>query len=338
MEQTKKILESKPEELKPIYFLSGQETYLIEDFLESLISKFVDPEIRDFMLSYVKAEAQENFPEKLSEICKTVSMFAPYRLVIAYCDDMFGQERAEKYFVELFQNFPRGISLFLIAKKVPKKRLESIKLIKKIGQFIEFSPLQKRNLTQWIEEQFTLEKKQVSQSGVNFLQEYFLNNLQQLKSEIDKIITFVGDEKTVSLDDIKRVVSKDTILKEKAIFDLVDAVGNQQLKKTLWLLESMEKKGEPLLIILKMLIRQFRLIMLSKEMSQGGFSPEDAAQRLKQHPFPIKKCYRQAKNFTLEQLELALARMLEANYHLVTGQYPGKLAVQLALIELNESF
>lgn len=337
LEQTRKILNARPEELKPIYFLLGQETYLIEDFLKNLIAKFINPEIRDFMLSYVKAEVEENFAQKISEICKTVSMLAPYRLVIAYCDDKFGNEKEEKALLELFKDFPTGITLFLIAKKAPSKKLESVKLIKQLGEFIEFSPLQKRNLDQWIAKQFSMHKKQVDQNGVNFLKEHFLNNLQQLKSEIEKIITFVGDAETVSADDIKVVVSKDNILKEKIIFDLVDAVGNQQIKKTLLLLENMEKKGEPMLIILKMLIRQFHLIMFSKEMNEKGFPPEDTAKRLKQHPYPIKKCYRQAKNFTQEQLELALARLLHANYQIVTGQYDAKLALQLALIAFKKN-
>ncbi len=337
MEQTRQILKSKIDDLKPIYLLFGEETYLIDEFVKNMINRFVDPEIRDFMLSYVKEEDEENFQNKLYEICNTVSMFSPNRIVVAYCSEGLTKDCDDANLLKLVDNFPIGTVLILISKSKPSKKLKSVKAIEKIGEIIEFVPLRDYNLNNWIKEQFARYGKKIAGQGISYLEENFLNNLQQLRSEIEKIITYVGDVEMVTLEDVQAIISKDAILKDTIIFDLVDAVGNRRTKDALMILEEMERDGEPLFLILKMFIRQMRLIMFSKEMHDRGFPPEDTAKRLKQHPFPIKKCYSQSRNFTMEQLELALERMLQANYDIVTGRYPEKLALQLALIDLKES-
>ncbi|AZR73184.1 DNA polymerase III subunit delta [Anoxybacter fermentans] len=335
MEWTERILKAKLEDLKPVYLLFGNEPYLIDEFVSKFIKRFVDPGMKDFMLSYINEENEEDFDNKLYEVCHTVSMLSPYRIVVARCKERLIHKKDERILTKLFKDFPKNTILLLISKNKPDGRLSFVKLIKEIGEWIEFEPLKYQNLDMWIEQQFAKEGKKVAKNGINFLEEHFHNNLQRLKSEIEKVVIYVGDKEFVTLDDIKAVISKDAILKENIIFDLVDAVGNRQIKKALLILEDMEREGESLFMILKMFIRQLHLIMFSKEMSEKGFPPEDTAKRLGQHPYPIKKCYKQARNFTMTELELALERMLQANYDIVTGKYPEKMALQLALIDMK---
>lgn len=336
MEQLKRILQMKIEDLKPVYLLHGAESYLIEEFIREFITRFVDPQMKDFMLSQLSEEDEENFDARLSEICHTVSMFSLYRVVVAYCQDRLSKKKDDGILNNLFTHFPPNTVLLLVSESQPDGRLSFVKKVKEIGEGLEFAPLQYQSLDQWIERQFRVEGKKIAKNGISYLEEFFHNNLQQLKSEIEKIVIYAGSQELVTLDDIKAIISKDATLKETIIFDLVDAIGNRQTRKALMTLEEMERQGENLFAILKMFIRQLHLILFSKEMQDRGFPPEDAAKRLGQHPYPIKKCYAQARNFTVAELELALERMLEANYDIVSGKYPEKLALQLALVDLKE--
>ncbi|MCK4260469.1 MAG: DNA polymerase III subunit delta [Halanaerobiales bacterium] len=335
MEQIKKILKSKLENLKPLYLLYGNEPYLIDKFIKNFIERFVDPGMKDFMLSYIQ-ENEENFDDRLYEVCHTISMISPYRIVIARCQDRLTVKKDDKVLKKLFTDFPPNTVLLLTSSRKPDGKLGFIKKAKEIGELIEFTPLQYQNLDKWIQQQFAEEGKKIAGNGLNFLEENFHNNLQRLKSEIEKIIIYVGDKELITIEDVKDVISKDALLKDNIIFDLVDAVGNRKIRNALMILEKMEREGEPLLVILTMFVRQLHLIMFSKEMADRGFPPEDTAKRLRQHPWPIKKCYSQARNFTTEELELALERMLQANYDIMTGKYPEKLALQLALIDMKD--
>lgn len=337
MDQTKKILKSKLEDLKPVYLLFGDESYLINEFVDQFIQRFIEPDLKDFMLSHINEEDEDDFDGKLYEVCNTISMISPYRIVIARCKDRLTKKNNDTLLRKLWDNFPVNTVLLLISQNKPDGRLGFVSDIKKIGEWIEFALLQNQNLHQWVQNQFAQQGKKIARAGINFLEEHFHNNLQQLKSEIEKIVTYVGDQEMVNLDDVKAIASKDAKLKDYIIFDLVDAIGNRQTRKAMLILEEMEREGEPLFLILKMFIRQLHLIIFSKEMSDRGFPPEDTAKRLKQHPYPIKKCYGQARNFTMTELELALERMLTANHDIVTGKYPDKLALQLALIDLKEA-
>lgn len=338
VEQIKKILKAKFEDLKPIYLLHGAESYLIEDFLKEFVSRFVDSGMKEFILSQVKEEDEEDFDGKLYEVCHTVSMFSPYRVVIGYCKDRLTRKKDDRLLQDLFTNFPPATVLLLVTESTPDGRLSFVKKTKEVGEWLEFARLQYQNLDQWIEQEFASEGKKIERNGLTYLEEQFHNNLQQLKSEIAKIVTYVGDVPMVTLEDVKAIVSKDATLKENIIFDLVDAIGNRQTRKALLILEEMEREGESIFGILKMFTRQLHLIIFSKEMADRGFPPEDTAKRLGQHPYPIKKCYTQARNFTMPELEIALERMLQANYDIVSGKYPEKLALQLALIDLKEAY
>ena len=132
------------------------------------------------------------------------------------------------------------------------------------------------------------------------------------------------------------MISKDWIVKENIIFDFVDEIGRNNAAKALQLLDDILSEGTTPKQIIGMIARQIRLMLQTKLLSKEGLTVKQIAKRLKQHPYPIEKCLKQSKNFSVNSLEKGLEKLLESDYKLVTSNND-RLELELLVIELKET-
>ncbi|MFW6269262.1 MAG: DNA polymerase III subunit delta, partial [Bacillota bacterium] len=193
-----------------------------------------------------------------------------------------------------------------------------------------------KKLDSWIVEKFKEKNKKVDKKSINLLEHMFNNKLDRLNSEIEKIVTCFPEKELINFKDIKKIISKDRLLKQNIIFDFVDALSKKEKGKAIKILNEMIEAGEIPLMILAMVTRQIRLLLSVKELKNQGNSSQKIADILNEHPYPIKKCYRFSDNFTVEELEILLERVLETNLDMVTGKYDNnKIALEMTLLEIK---
>ena len=84
-----------------------------------------------------------------------------------------------------------------------------------------------------------------------------------------------------------------------------------------------------------MIVRQFRLMIQVKELSERGLSSAAIAERLSLHPFVAEKTGKQAQVFKMEQLELVYHRLLEMDVQIKTGQVEDVTALDLLVAGLT---
>jgi DNA polymerase-3 subunit delta len=126
------------------------------------------------------------------------------------------------------------------------------------------------------------------------------NDLFQARQEIGKAISYVGDDKQVSVE-VVRLLCAST--KEESVFALVDAVGQRNGKLALKLLRELST-DMPIHYIFSMLVRQVRLLILAKEaLSEGGGEKSVMAACKLRHTFIAKKLISQTRHFSVEALE-----------------------------------
>jgi DNA polymerase-3 subunit delta len=121
---------------------------------------------------------------------------------------------------------------------------------------------------------------------------------------------------------------------EAVIFNAVDALGQRDGTKAALLLHNLLAHGNDPLYLLAMIVRQFRLLIQVKELANEGQSPADIAKTIKLHPFPTRKLYTQARNFTLEQLERVHKHLLKLDVQIKTGKINDVVALDLFIAGL----
>ena len=141
-------------------------------------------------------------------------------------------------------------------------------------------------------------------------------NIQQ---EIQKLLTYVNDGREVNEQDVELLVSR---TREESIFEFVDALGNRNAAKAAKTLDILLDQQEGFQI-LAMIIRQFRLLIQTKDLYENGKSLEEIAAKVSdfQHrTFMVKKIIPQLSHFSHESLNAIYHALLDMDEKLKTGQ------------------
>ena len=117
----------------------------------------------------------------------------------------------------------------------------------------------------------------------------FINKLNDdlyvITSELDKMILYKDNKKTINLDDVRLVTSK---IINSDIFDLIDAITKKNINEALALYDDLVLMQEEEIKLIVILANQFRLIYQVKEMYKMGYSELDIANSLDVHPYRVK--------------------------------------------------
>ncbi|MFO7819326.1 MAG: DNA polymerase III subunit delta [Halanaerobacter sp.] len=331
----KQVLREETANLDSLYLLHGSDDYQIEKFIEKFIEQHCPEECKDFNLD--RLTENDNSMSQLFNSIETLPFMVEKRIVIFHAYDLLAQKTGlDERMIDLISDLPETTVLLLVSHKSTDKRLKVYKRIKEEGEILEFKALKYKKLDQWIKKQVQREDYKITNRAVKLLEEAFNNNLQRLKSEIEKVIIFANETDLITKELVEEVISKDWLVKENIIFDFVDEIGRNNTSQALNLLFDILNEGTTPKQIIGMIARQIRLMLQSKLLSKEGLTVDQIAGRLKQHPYPIEKCLKQSQNFSVESLERALEKLLDADYNLVTGN-DDHLELELLVVELKET-
>ncbi len=182
-------------------------------------------------------------------------------------------------------------------------------------------------LPHWIIERAQKRGGSIEPAAAQRLAALIGGDLRRLDSEINKLITYVNAERSITEKDVNLLVSDASA---SSVFDLVDALGKRNAQRAVHELHHLLDQGENPLGLLAMIVRQYRLLILVKEMQARNISADAMAKELGQHPFAIKKINEQARNYRdITQLEAIYRRLLEIETEIKTGQTSDVLALDL---------
>ncbi|HEX2999074.1 MAG TPA: DNA polymerase III subunit delta [Armatimonadota bacterium] len=157
-------------------------------------------------------------------------------------------------------------------KKILAEKLES--MVRKVGVTIEFPAFRDQDAERWVvnaakEAGVEMEPRAAGQMVLLAGAE-----LSRLRNELEKVITFAGADRKVSVADIALVVSRSP---EATVFELIDAIGNRHPDQALSALKILMDAGEPAPRILAMIVRQIRLIWQAKYLAEKGYLKHNGA-------------------------------------------------------------
>ena len=182
-------------------------------------------------------------------------------------------------------------------------------------------------LPRWIGDRAKKHGGSIELPAANRLAALIGGDLRRLDTEINKLITYVNAQRAITEKDVLLLVSDAST---SSVFDLVDALGKRDGKRAAHELHHLIDQGENPLGLLAMIVRQYRLLILVKELQARNLSPDAMAKELGQHPFVIKKLNEQARSYPdIAQLETIYRRLLEIETEIKTGQTGDVLALDL---------
>jgi DNA polymerase-3 subunit delta len=124
-------------------------------------------------------------------------------------------------------------------------------------------------------------------------------------SELEKLALYRLDAQ-IRPEDVKELVAEAV---PGSTFALLDAVGMRRAAEAAALADRLDEVPSPLLVVL--LHRRLRELIGAADLAASGARPADLVRVLKVHPYVAEKLAGQSRNWTLPELEAALAGLLE---------------------------
>lgn len=325
-----------------IYFLYGPEGYLIEEEIRRLLNQTLSSKERGFNLHLFNAD--EHSAQEILHAAQTIPMFSQYRLIIVRRTDQFDEENVE-VLLPYIRN-PSPSTCFVMSGQTLGLWKRYQKEIERVGKMIEYSRLKGKGLVSWARKRMEEKGKFISEEAANFLIEVVGDHLQDLDNGLEKLFLSVGDKNKIELSDAEVITSE---VKVSTVFDLTDAIGQQNLKKALNILEKAlesksipfkreeavsKRKDDPVPLLVGMMSKHYWNLWRVKEMASSRKSLEEMGKALGMQAWNVKKLLEQGRNFSVNSLREGILKCHQADLGVKAGRGPKNLLMEKLAIDL----
>ncbi|MCX6152131.1 MAG: DNA polymerase III subunit delta [Ignavibacteriales bacterium] len=321
----------KKETLLPIYCFYGDDTFSIENAVKA-VEKVVDPFLTsDFDKEIINAE--ERTVVEVIDLALAFPFGSEKKLIILKdFDELKGDK---KQFAPYVKN-PSASTVMLITKygNIANLEAEPFAALLDKNFLFEANELKGKDLSSWIVKFAAKNGKIISTENAELLIDTVGDNRTLIEMQLQKIFTYLGDNKEIRLDVIKSVASQ---LKEYIIFDLLNAVGSRNKSKAVEVLFNLLAQGDEdkqALFILAMLNKYFTSIAQIPELEKDNITEQAKARIIGTHPYYYKE-YVKASNFYKEPKILKISRaLLNADVTMKTTSTDTKTVMLMLLAEI----
>lgn len=299
-----KDLEAK--NFKPLYFLFGDEPYLLNQCIGRFKYAVLNESTMDF--NYSLFYAGDADIANIKDTVETLPVFTSHRLVILKnAQDLKDAELLE--LESLMQN-PVESSVFVILADKVDKRKKSIKMLLDHAACVEFKKPYENQLPQWISHLCKNAGLKISTEAIHRLHRLVGNNLTELENQIFKIQDYIGDRTQIELADVNTVVS---VSREESVFDFTKALGQKDRVKALEQLVNLMDQGQNEISIVSLVARHMRLLLTVRSGMDQGIGGAKLASLANVPSYYIESYCDQARLWPVKKIEEALSVLHETD-------------------------
>jgi len=310
-----------------LYFLYGEEKFFHTEIIQALLKKLVTPENREFNLETF--DAKDSSVHDWLQAVKTLSFLGGTKVVVVKNLHETSLTPRETELLLAHTKAPiAGTCLILTADKADRKK-KLFKSLTKIQGAVTCEAPKEPALIPWVKKRAQSFGYTLSLSAARQMVERTGPKPGILASELEKVMTFVGRERSISDEDVLAVVGD---IKLQNPFALTEALKDKNAEKALLLLHNQLDHGEEPLKILGTIVWQFRIIWEVKNYQAQKIPSFKIAQEMGTKPFLVEKALKHTQNFSRQELTRNFKNLTEADRDLKTsGQSPQGVLESLIL-------
>lgn len=293
-------------EVYPLYYLYGDETFLIDETLKSIEQIALGDGLRDFNLNTFHAEDAE--VSQIRDSVETLPMMAQVRVVVV----KDAQELNDKDWDLLMPlvDEPVPTTAFICVGSRIDKRKKHIKRFAEKGIVVEFKRPYDNQIPEWIS---TIARKHGIKMGadaVDLMHQLAGSNLQDINSEMQKLASYLGERKTATVEDVMQVVSR---VRLESVFDLTDAIGHNDRARALFCLANLLENGQSEVGVLALISRHVRILKLVNDGMKEGLSGQRLSSRAGVSPYFLRSYVDQSKYWTERKIDHTFQALLDTD-------------------------
>ena len=306
---------------QPVYLFVGEEEYLRRRALILVREGSLTPEALAF--NYAEFNAGSDAMSHILQVANTFPMMAPRRVVILYGLEALirppklGEVNPEAPDQEALMDYigdPQKRTVFVLVAEGLDKRTRLFKVMKEKACVVEFAKLKGPALESWAESTLRKRGYGITSAALKQLVDLGGANLQTLANEIEKLLLYCVNEKTISDSAVDKLVGRN---RNFIIFELTNALGRRDRPGALRilgiLLEDARAQGEKPIGIVAMMARHFRQVLIVKELQELGRDPREIGATIGIPPYYAANFLREARSIDRSRAEWMYLRLAEAD-------------------------
>ena len=332
--------------ISPVYLFYGEETYLQEQAVNHF-KNFCAGD-GDSGLNYDLVDGETVSPADIVARAETVPFFAEKRLVVVKNPVFFKSAKRikgeppkeekkvkasgrEMPLLNYLKDPPTSTCLIFTTNEPVDRRKRFFKAIKKNGRAVDFTFLNRKDLTRWLNQRARKAGKKFAAGASEALLDVAGPSLQRLVVELEKLFNYTAGQEVITPKDVHELCPPRP---EENIFAIVDAVGNRRCGEALTGIKEMLAAKEPPFKLLAMVSRQFRLLLQVYDLLERGYPPGEIRTRLNMHPYVCRKIAGQCRNFNRARLIGAVESLSELDVAVKTGRQEFYPALEAFLLKM----
>lgn len=362
---------------KSVYLIGGNDEFSTKEAAAKLAEKLAPKGAGEFGIEIIEGaaanqdEALKIF-KRLHEAINTVGFFSAAKLVWLKSTNLFADDRtvgAEsvkealgEFGNQIKRGLPNGVTLLISAVGLDRRRaayktLEKVAVVQLFDAPDESKQAGDDEIAEFIQRKLRAEGKTIETGAFEAFRELVAPDLREIANELEKLSIYVGSRRGISDGDVRAICC---VSRQAVIWELTDALGARRVARAIAALENLLAAGEQPIGVLMMLVAQFRLMLLVKDLmlrklisvrdgSGGNFEFVKAFERLAEDQvahFPktkdgslpnawrLYRCALAARNFSIVELACAMDLLLKTNLQLVSTQLDERLVLEGAITRI----
>ena len=282
--------------LKPIYFLMGEEPYYIDKISDFIEDHVLDESEKGF--NQVVMYGRDVSVEEVIASAKRFPMMAERQvLIVKEAQDL---SRTIEKLVPYIEN-PQPTTVLVINYKYKKidKRKKLYKATAKTGLIFESKPLYENQVADWIRRVLGGKKYQAEPKAAQMLVEFLGTNLSKISNELDKLMSIVPQGTIITPDHIEQHIG---ISKDFNNFELRKAIGEKNILKANRIIHyfAQNPRYNPLVMTISLLNSFFTQLLIFHGLKNK--SREHVAKALGIRPYFVNDYSTAARYYPMKKL------------------------------------
>ena len=348
-------------DIPAVVVLTGKEEYLVDFYAKRLIDRFVTKE--SSVLDLTTIERDKATVADIIGSLETMPFMSERKVVFLpeFFDDKGRMPKPiekspteKKALAEQMEAIDPNTALLIITAANPadykaERGLKDSEVYKTVsrqgrkgtGRVYDFGPLNRRQLSGFIEKRFRSAGKQYSPGLVSSIirdtdyeNRYTDYGLYELDNDLKKIVAYCGEKPEITQQDVSEILGTNP---EKNVFRMVEALAANRKDEALRLLHYLLQDGTSEMNILAMITEQLEIMLTACEMKDDGMSLSDIQKTLaggymgkgkRIADFRTKKALESGNRMGISNIRRALAGAYRVEKDIKNGLMPGRLALE----------
>jgi DNA polymerase-3 subunit delta len=291
--------------IKPVYFLFGEETYYIDKISQFIEKNVLSEEEKGFnqMVLYGKEASIEDIVSN----AKRYPMMAERLVVIV--KEAQELSRTIEQLTDYVEN-PQPSTVLVICYKYKKldKRKKLYKAVSKHGILFESNKLYENQVSEWIRKVLKGKGYSISHKAAILLVEFLGTDLSRISNELDKLTLVLPKETQITPSDVETHIG---ISKDYNNFELKKAIGEKNILKATRIISyfAQNPKDNPFVLTVTLLHNFFSQLLQYHGLNDH--SPKTVASALRINPYFVEEYQTAAKNYPMRKVSAIVSHLRE---------------------------